>query len=106
TTQLVDQGLEAGEIDLYVVVERQIESVSHRLHHQRRSSERVSGVDLVLTVSLDRHQGVTRDAEDQGLALRPVEPRHHHDVTSCSGEVTELLGVDSLPTVAPDQQEI
>src|SRR5690606_37694539 len=65
TTELVHQGLESGEVDLDVVMDGDIEGVPHGPDHQRCPSIGVSGVDLVLAVTLDGNQGVTGNAQDQ-----------------------------------------
>ena len=111
----VDNALEADEVDLDVVVDRDVQRLLDRLHQAVGAvAGRVleGGVDAIGAVGAgDGHVEVARDRQDRRLLLRSVDVQDHHRV----GPLPEHLALARLtagaagqvvPAVRPDQQHV
>ncbi len=108
----IDELLEALEVDLDVVVDRDVEVVLDGVD-QRLHAVRMGGVDaLRLAGAGDRDVQVAREGEHVGLLLLRVDPQHHDRVGAlASGVAQEVPGVgvgrvDALAAVRAHQQEV
>ena len=108
----VDQLLEPDEVDLDVVVDRDVEVVLDRVD-QRLHAMGVGGVDaLRLARAGDREVEVAREGEDVGLLRLGIDPEHHDRVGAVAPGVAEeaagirVRGIDAFAAVGAHQQEV
>ncbi len=78
--ELVDDLLEAVEVDVDEVVDGHAQQALGDLEREPGAAERVGGVDLVRTVAGDRDQQVARHREHGDAARLGVEPHEQHRV--------------------------
>src|SRR5215218_4307507 len=101
----VDQLREVLEVDLDDVVDLQI--VAHealdRLDHERRSPDRVGGVDLLRSVPGDLGEGVARDGELPDAAEGAV---NDHDAVGASRTGLRLVDRLASPLIRPDHEDV
>ena len=108
----VDQLLEADEVDLHVVVDRDVEVVLDGVD-ERLGAVGVRGVDARgLAGAGDREVEVAREREDVGLLRLGIDPQHHDRVGAVAAGVAEeaagvgVGGVDALAAVGAHQQVV
>ena len=105
--QAVDGALEAPEVHVDDVVDRDVQQVADGLDRQRGTAVGVGGVDLRRVDAparhLDRHLEVARDVHHRGGLLRRVQPHEHHRVRA---RRVVLLDVDEAPVGAQDEDRL
>jgi len=104
--EIVDERLEALEVDVDDVIDLDPQHLLDRLDRQLRAAERVGGVDLLgarrAMGGMDRHLQVAGDREHRRVGLGGVEADQEHGVRVSRGG-----GVDRARRtfVRPDQQD-
>ena len=105
--EAVDGALEAAEVHVDDVVDRDVQQAADRLDRQRRAAVGVGGVDLrrvdAAARHLDRHLEVARDRHHRGRLLRRVQAHEHHRVRA---RRVVLLDVDEAPVGAEDEDRL
>ncbi len=88
----VHDALEVVEVDLGVVGDGHVCEPAHHLHGVGRPAEGVGGVDLLLAVLAEVHQGVAVQRHEGDLLVLGVDAGQHDGVGAVVGGVLAVLG--------------
>ena len=102
----VDRALEALEVDVDHVVDREPGELLDRLQRQRRAAELVGRVDLVGAAAGDLHLQVARQRHQRGGLPLGVEPGQDDRVRARAGAGAAVLGVLGPPVGAQQQDRL